>query len=161
MSETYRIPLEHVSGEYAVNALDKRTGRIHNIDLPLLQLLHHLAGHAVRSNDHGLSNLRLLRVFDHRNTHILKMLYSMPVMDDRAKGYDIAVCYRSLLHQFHCPIHTKAEAGTFRDLYTHKEIFSPTILRIAATTPSISSAEVSTLIESRAIFSGAMARWVS
>ena len=59
------------------------------------------------------------------------------------------------------PADTEAETGTFGDVNAHNPVFSATILRMVSTTCSMFSSEVSTFTESRAIFSGAMGRWVS
>ena len=51
--------------------------------------------------------------------------------------------------------------GAFRDPDAHSVTFRAMISFIAAITPSMSSSEVSSLTLSRAIFRGAISRWVS
>ena len=112
------------------------------------------------TDDHCHIRLSFLRGVDNADTHCVKLVHHMAVVDNRPQGDHAAIPRSSFVHRFHRPADTEAESGTFR-CRNHTGIFSATIFRITSTTPSMSSSEVSTLMESLAIFKGASARWVS
>ena len=99
--------------------------------------------------------------FGAQGSSYCNILTDMAVVDDRAKGGYPFTCLGGLLHQLDGTADTETETGTFCQFYTHNGIFSPMMRFNSAITPSISSAEVSTLMESRASFRGATSRWVS
>ena len=76
-----------------------------------------------------------------------------PALESLAKQMLYFACNNSL-----GGFHAEAEPGAFGHGDAHWPIFPSTIFRMAATTPSMSSSEVSTFTASFACFNGAMAR---
>ena len=113
------------------------------------------------ADDYGIAGLRLLRLLNDLDAHLLKTLHHMAVVDDGAKGKRTLSFLCRCFHQFHRPAYAEAKAGTFGYRNAHGAVFSRIIFKSAATVSSIFISEVSTLMLSRTIFSGAISRWVS
>ena len=85
-------------------------------------------------------------------------LHCITLEDPIEFRYRAAGC---LFHQLHRPADAKAEAGAFGDPDTHWATFFAMVSFMEAMTSSMPMSEVSSLTESRVIFRGATARWVS
>ena len=154
-------PLLFRPADQAVDALDEGAGGVDNMAAGGLQPLAHILRHAMGADDDGVLRTRFLRAFDNAHTEPPELIHHMAVVDDGSQSQDLVALGGGFLHQFHRPADAEAEAGALCKLHTHNSIFFPTMDLISATTWSISISEVSTLTESRAIFRGAISRWVS
>ena len=144
-----------------MDALDKGTGGVHDLGPPGFQPGIDLPAHAVGADDDGIAGVCLLRRIDDPDPRLMEGLHHMAVVNDRPQGHGALPRCGGGLDQLHRPADAEAEPGAFGNTYTHREIFSSTIFRMAATDCSRSISEVSTFTESRHIFRGAMSRWVS
>ena len=156
-----QLPFFLGAADDSVDAFDEGTGGVDDLHAPALQFLIYRPTDAVGTDDHRLAGASLLRGVDHLHTQGAEFVHDVVIVNDWPQRDHLFPRFCRLLHQLHRPTDAEAEPGAFRDPDAHSVTFRAMISFIAAITPSMSSSEVSSLMLSRAIFRGAISRWVS
>ena len=91
-----KIAFLFLAADNVVDALDEGAGGVHYLHAHIAKPLVHRFGYAVGADDHGAAGDRILGRLDHTNTHILKVLHCVPIVDNRAQRTDLSALCRQL-----------------------------------------------------------------